>query len=138
MKDQNHDSSDDMFEKMSVRSVISTLIGILIGIVVIAILWFSTSNYQNSVRVAAIGGTVSLYGIIVMSLPVFWRSYQSVANLIILGQPPKIYKLLEPELSDTERKKREIQQRIYLDSRELTGQYLIGIGTFINGFSGFF
>jgi|SRR5579863_3207165 hypothetical protein len=120
------DRSNDRHEKLFA-------LYFLVGICILAGIWFIPSRHPASVRVAAIGGSLSFFGVILMALPVIrvgpfaWISHLYFPDI-------------ERESGSTEFERREFEdkRRFDLFVQNILGPYLIGIGTLLNGISGFF
>ncbi|EDL56027.1 hypothetical protein [Gimesia maris] len=109
----------------------------LISLFVFSAFFYFSSSYPNSVVWGAFGGLLALYGVILMALPVLRVGpFQWIANLYFddllirdgLKEPP----------TAEEKKRIEAQRKSDLVIQQIFGPYLIGIGTFVNGISGFF
>ena len=111
----------------------------LLGIAVVAAIWFLPASHPASVRVAAIGGSVAFFGVILMALPVLrvgpyrWITVLYFEDILrVVGSEDN------PPPTPRERRESENQRRTDLLVQNIYGPYLIGLGTVINGFSGFF
>lgn len=95
---------------------------------------YSTSSYPNSVVWGAVGGLLAFYGVVVMALPVLRVGpYQWISNLYLTDLIDK-----DKSLTNEEKEVIEDQKKSDLFVQQIIGPYLIGIGTFVNGISGFF
>ena len=110
----------------------------LLGIAVLVSIWFIPSSRPASVRVAAIGGTLAFFGVILMAIPVLRVGpLQWIADLATEGTR-KYFEYEKKPPTELERREIEDQRTFDLLMQNIVGPYLIGIGTFINGISGFF
>jgi hypothetical protein len=111
-------------------------LALLFGIAVVAGILYFTRSYAISVRLAAVGGTVSTFGVVVMALPVLRVGvFQWIANAAFSrnegfasidhmhGVPREFWE--DQAITD------KVNQQVF-------GPCLVGIGTIINGFSGLF
>ena len=105
---------------------------LLMLVVVVLPFLLTPSSYPLSTRVAACGGSVSFLGVLAMARNVLRIGpFAWIANLYWTEFVPKKKSEEEHEKEDEE-KKRDL---LYFN---ILGPYLIGIGTVINGFSGYF
>ena len=87
-------------------------------------------------RVAAIGGLIAFVGVLAIARPV-WRVgvYQWISNNVFSGMDmdPRYFKgpEVEPKVAIREQADDEAFQNVF-------GPMLVGIGTLVNGFSGYF
>lgn len=105
----------------------------LLGISVFAGIWFIPSHRPASVRIAGIGGSMAFFGVELMAIPVLRVGpFTWIAHLY--------FREIEKELRPTEvERQQDKDQRIFdLFIQNIIGPYLIGIGTLLNGISGFF
>ncbi len=111
-------------------------LGFIFVIATLAGIWIIPSAHPASVRVSAMGGTLAFFGVVIMALPVLRVGpFQWILNLHFedikkdFSQSPT---------TETELKDREDQRTFDLLIQNIIGPYMIGIGTFVNGISGFF
>jgi hypothetical protein len=105
----------------------------LIGISVFAGIWFIPSHHPASVRIAAIGGSMAFFGVVLMAIPVLRVGpFTWIAHLYFRD----IEKELRP--AGVEHQQDKDQRMFDLFIQNIIGPYLIGIGTLLNGISGFF
>lgn len=110
----------------------------LFVLVVLAAIWFIPSSYPASVRVAAMGGTLAFLGVILMALPVLRVGpYQYITNVTFEEVDRELAHKKAPPTRE-ELDKLEEQRIRDLLVQNIFGPYMIGIGTFVNGISGFF
>jgi hypothetical protein len=123
--------SDAMFEKRMAA-------GLLLVLVILSLLWYLTPHYPMPARVAAEGGAIAFVGVLVMAIPVLrvgpfnWVAHIYFDGNIDASRPTSF------EVSADEKENLDRQRRNDLINQNLVGPYLVGIGTIINGFSGFF
>jgi hypothetical protein len=105
----------------------------LLMLVVAALPFLLTpSSYPLSTKVAACGGSVSFLGVLAMARNVLRIGpFAWIANLHWTEVVPKTK-------SEEERKKEDEEKNRDLLYSNILGPYLVGIGTVINGFSGYF
>ena len=112
--------------------------GLLFVLVFLALLWYFTSHYPTPARVAAEGGAIAFVGVLVMAIPVLRVGpFNWVAHIYFeddVTEPKTASSKLPPD----QKENLDRQRRNDLINQNLIGPYLVGIGTIINGFSGFF
>ena len=104
--------------------------------IIFGLFLYLTQSFPASVRGSAIGGLIALYGVVLMAWHVFFRVgvFTWIANLHFSD----ICGVENVGLSTDEISDREAQRKSDLMIQNVYGPYLIGVGTFINGVSGFF
>jgi len=105
----------------------------LLGIGTLAGIWFVPAHRPASVRIAAIGGSLAFFGVVLMAIPVLRVGpYTWITNLYFEDIEGK------SQSTESERREAEDRRRFDLFIQNIVGPYLIGIGTLLNGISGFF
>ena len=111
-------------------------VGLLFVLVFLSLLWYLTPHYPIPARVAAEGGAIAFVGVLVMAIPVLRVGpFKWVAHIYFEGS---IDASTSIEVSAVQKENLDRQRRNDLINQNLIGPYLVGIGTIINGFSGFF
>lgn len=108
-------------------------LAVLCGIA--AILFYSPDRFPWSTRVAASGGFVAFAGVLAMSRqvlrigPFSWIAHQVWYADV---DPSTLTDAVSKKLADSDERQRDA----FFQS--IIGPYLVGIGTILNGFSGYF
>ena len=123
--------SDAMFEKRMAW-------GLLLVLVFLSLLWYVTPGYPTAARVAAEGGAIAFVGLLVMAIPVLRVGPFNWVAHIYFEEDAAAPTSTVPALAREQKEKLDRQRRNDLINQNLVGPYLVGVGTIINGFSGFF
>jgi hypothetical protein len=110
----------------------------LLSLLGLYLLWYFTAGHQTSARLAALGGAISVLGVVVMARPVLRVGiFQYIANVVfedvlaVDDSPERPVTKPSPESARSTRASDLINQNVM-------GPYLVAVGTIINGFSGLF
>ncbi len=105
----------------------------LFTLVAIGLFIYFTKGFPASVQGAALGGLLAFYGVVLMAIPVLRVGvYQWIENTVFSDY------ISELQEDDGTKNSHPRDQRITdLMIQNIFGPYLIGIGTFVNGISGF-
>ncbi len=130
--DKESSKTGDRYTRTDPRERLLALF-FLLGIGVIAGIWFIPTHRPASVRVAAIGGSLAFFGVVLMAIPVLRVGpFTWITNLYFWDIESK------SQLTEIERRQAEDRRRFDLFIQNIIGPYLIGVGTLLNGISGFF
>ena len=97
-----------------------------------ALYWLPPERFSTPVRIASIGGFIAFVGVVLMSRevvrtgPFHWIAMQFFKDTD-LGQ-----------VSEADAKREKDERRTDAFYEKVKGPYLVGIGTVLNGFSGYF
>lgn len=110
----------------------------IIGLSVLYMIWTFAAEYPRSARVAAIGGTIAFYGVIVMSIPILREGpFQWITNTVFKDVLADFGET-QPEYSSEQRRMLADHEMFDLILQNVFGPYFVGVGTIVNAFSGFF
>ena len=112
--------------------------GLLLVLLLLSLLWYMTPGYPTAARVAAEGGAIAFVGVLVMAIPVLRVGpFNWVAHIYFEEEMVESTNT-EPAVVREQKEKLDRQRRNDLINQNLVGPYLVGVGTILNGFSGFF
>ena len=112
--------------------------GLCLVLVLLSLLWYLTPLYPTPARVAAEGGAIAFVGVLVMAIPVLRVGPFNWVARIYFEEGISESEPISSTVSRDRKENLDRQRRNDLINQNLVGPYLVGIGTIINGFSGFF